>query len=77
MTAGSAGGVVWSVVSIESEVFRHCWSVFFLVRRWPFFGHGQLMLLWPLARGMTVESVKVVAGAVGSEGSVGPRFGDQ
>ena len=78
VTAGSAGGVVWSVGSVEPEVFRSCWSVFLLVRRWPFlFGHGRLMILWALARGMTVGSVKDVVGAVDSEGSVGLPFFDQ
>ena len=78
MTAGSAGGVVRSVGSAESENFRSYWSVLLHVRRWPFlFGHGQLMLLLALARGMTVGSVKDVVGAVESEGSVGPPFCDQ
>ena len=68
---------MWSVGSIESEVFRNCWSVFFLVRRWPFFDRGRLMLLWALVRGMTVISVMDVAGAMESEGSVEPPFCDQ
>ena len=67
-----------SVGLVESEVFRSCWSVFFLVQRCPLLlGYGRLMLLWALARGMTVGSVKDVVGAVDSEGSVGLPFCNQ